>query len=232
MPLPMVHLAAARLLTQTFDIANEAVYMLGSIAPDAVHMRENFRAEWKLASHLRDTAESPKELVLERAIDMICNADCAEHRDFCIGYGVHVATDMIWNRTIFADFKEAYENAGLDPDERKNVYYNDTDRLDFELFDRMPWRAQVWKELTACVSVGMHDLVTAGEVERWKQRTLHWFDAGESQHKEPIWYFTREKLLGFVEDAADEIAALVALKHYRDNPVTYTFDEVKKRLNV
>ena len=209
MPLPMVHLAVAEKLTSALGITDSGSFWLGAIAPDAVHMRDDYRSDWKLASHRRESADSPKEVVLERAIDMNCNADCADHRDFCIGYGVHVATDMIWNRTIFADFKKAYENAGLPPEYQKNVYYNDTDRLDFELFDRMPWRAQVWKALTACESVGMHDLVTADEVERWKQRTLHWFDAGESQHKDPIWYFTCEKLLRFTKDAADEIAALI-----------------------
>lgn len=208
MPLPMVHLAVSEKLTSAFEITDRGSFWLGSIAPDAVHMRDNYRGEYKLASHLRDSAETPKEIVLERAIEMIRTADNGENRDFVVGYGVHVATDMIWNRTIFADFKRNFQEAGLPTDEQKNVYYNDTDRLDFLLFESLPWRERVWQELSRSESVGLNGLVSAVEVERWKQRTLHWFDSGESQHKNPIWYFTYEKLLDFAGNTAEQILIL------------------------
>lgn len=208
MPLPMVHLAVAEKLTSALEITDYGSFWLGAIAPDAVHMREDFHSEYKLASHLRDSVEMPKETVLERAIQMIRTADDGDNRDFCIGYGVHVATDMIWNRTIFADFKQKYQEAGFPADEQKSVYYNDTDQLDFVLFERLPWRRRVWQELMRCESIGLNPLVSADEAERWKQRTLHWYDSGESQHKNPIWFFTYEKLLDFAENTSEKILIL------------------------
>ena len=208
MPLPMVHLAVAEKVSSALEITDPGSFWLGSIAPDAVHMRENFRSEYKLASHLRDSMETSKEIVLERAIHMIRTADGCQNRDFTVGYGVHVATDMIWNRTIFEDFKQRYQEAGFPADDQKSVYYNDTDQLDFVLFERLPWRERVWQEFEQCESVGMNGLVSADEAECWKQRTLHWFDGGGSQHKAPIWFFTYDKLLDFAGQAAAQILRL------------------------
>lgn len=59
-----------------------------------------------------------------------------------------------------------------------------------------------------CESIGLNPLVSADEAERWKQRTLHWYDSGESQHKNPIWFFTYEKLLDFAENTAEKILIL------------------------
>ncbi len=48
MPLPMVHLGVAKHLTESLNISDKSSFYLGSIAPDAVHMRNNFQPQDKL----------------------------------------------------------------------------------------------------------------------------------------------------------------------------------------
>lgn len=209
MPLPMVHLGVARILAESAEICESAQFFLGSIAPDAVHMRAgNYRSEWKLASHLRPSRDFSKEQVMRDAVEFIRVHDNSGERDFFAGYGVHIITDLLWNQSIFADFKRAYEEDGLPPEKRDGVYYNAADRLDFELFHRMPWRSDVWCSLMTGHGVDADGLVSAAEVDAWNRRTLHWYDGGESQHKEPVYFFTYEKMVEFIGYAAGETARL------------------------
>jgi hypothetical protein len=57
------------------------------------------------------------------------------------------------------------------------AYYNDTDKLDFELYIIF--------------------------------RTLHWFDDGVSQHKNPIRYISVEDLLEIIQNASKTIKSLL-----------------------
>lgn len=210
MPLPMVHLGVARIFAESVEICEPAQFFLGSIAPDAVHMRAgDYRSEWKLASHLRPSREFSKDSVKRNAVEFIRTHENSAERDFFAGYGVHIITDILWNLSIFEDFKRKYEEDDLPPENRNNVYYNAADRLDFELFHRMPWRSAVWDALAGSHGVDTDGLVSAAEVDGWNRRTLHWYDSGESLHKEPVYFFTYEKLVEFIEYAADETVKLL-----------------------
>lgn len=210
MPLPMVHLGAARILSESLEIGDIGQFYLASIAPDAVHMRAgDYRSEWKLVSHLRPSQDFSKNEVKRKAVEFIRTHENSAERDFFLGYGVHIITDILWNQSIFAEFKRKYEEDGLPPENRNNVYYNATDRLDFELFHRMPWWPDVWDALAGSHGVDAGGLVSAAEVDAWNRRTLHWYDAGESQHREPVYFFTYEKLTEFIEYAAGETGRLL-----------------------
>lgn len=102
-------------------------------------------------------------------------------------------------------FKSRY-NADNNPiqDERW-AYYNDTDKLDFELFKKYKFRPEIWDHLSNSKAVGVDGLVSADEVNAWNSRTLHWFDSGESQHKNPIKYILYDELLQFIEETAVKI---------------------------
>lgn len=52
MPLPMVHLCAANKLIDYINIKDISSFYLGSISPDAVHMREDYIPDDKSKSHL------------------------------------------------------------------------------------------------------------------------------------------------------------------------------------
>ena len=210
MPLPMVHLGVAHLLTETLAVRDPGSFYLGSIAPDAVHMRAGtYQSEWKLKSHLRESRQIEKHAVIGHALAFLRNHADSPERDFFAGYGVHIITDILWNQTLLADFNRAFQEDGGLPEERSGVYYNATDRLDFELFHRMPWRPAVWDALAGSHGADADGLVSAAETDAWKERTLHWYDSGESQHKAPVRYFTYDGITLFIAYAAEETGRLL-----------------------
>jgi hypothetical protein len=42
------------------------------------------------------------------------------------------------------------------------------------------------------------DILSAQEIRAWNERTLHWFDSGESQHKNPIKYIKQVDIDNFI----------------------------------
>ncbi len=202
MPLPIVHLGVAKEMIGKLDITDISAYYLGSISPDAVHMRKNFKREDKKVSHLHSTdMESRKN----NAKNFILNNLSNPHHDFYCGYGVHVLTDIFWDETIYSIFKSRYIEDKTPVQDERWAYYNDTDKLDFELYNKYEYRPEIWNYLSGSKAIGIDGLVSADEVSAWNNRTLHWFDSGESQHKNPIKYIFYDELIDFFKETAIKI---------------------------
>ena len=199
MPLPIVHLGVAKNLLEKIKVDNISMYYLGAISPDAIHMREKSDREDKNLTHLRD--EDINRWKGNVKAFLINNASC----DFRRGYAIHVLTDIFWNETLFLTFESRYGEDKTPAQDRRWAYYNDTDKLDFELFEKYEHRPEIWDYLSNSEAIGIDGLISAEEVKAWKERTLHWFDSGESQHKNPIKYIFYDDLLNFMEEAAEKI---------------------------
>lgn len=202
MPLPIVHLGVAKNLLDKIKVDNISSYYLGSIAPDAVHMRENSKREDKNTSHLHNT---DIEIWKINAKNLILTKSTKENSDFYCGYGIHILTDIYWNETIYAMFISRYDEDKTPAQDKTWAYYNDTDKLDFELYKKYEHRPEIWDYLQNIKAIEIDSLVSADEVSAWKNRTLHWFDSGESQHKNPIKYIFYDDLLSFMKETTMKI---------------------------
>ena len=202
MPLPMVHLAVANLLVEKIDIHDLAGFFLGSISPDAVHMRANYVRDDKGVSHLMTDVD--KEQWLIDAIEFTKKGILADDA-FAIGYGVHCITDDIWGKTLYHEYRQKYSADEAPLQDEVRAYYNDTDKLDFELFEKYQPRSAIWELMKNADAVDVLGLVTKEEVEKWKIRTLHWYDSGVSTHENPIKYILYDDVMRFVQDAANKI---------------------------
>jgi len=191
MPLPMVHLEVAKSLIEVYNIINKGDFYLGTISPDAVHMRKNSSRDDKRITHLHSDNIDWKSKVTAFIKDNRSN-------DFCIGYGIHILTDIYWDKTLYNSFKTNYYNDVHPIQDEKWAYYNDTDILDFELFRTFDNKKEIWNYLNNCNINFIEGIITPDEVRAWKERTLHWYDSGESQHKYPIKYIAKNDLLNFI----------------------------------
>lgn len=206
MPLPMVHLGVAKLLADKMNIENICDFYLGAIAPDGIYTREGFTREQKLKNHL-----IPEDR--PRTVSDILNF-IKEHRDFTdrsfiLGYAVHVLTDQLYNESVWENYVDRYNADPCPIQDRTWAYYNDTDIVDFELYAKADWRAKVWDCLEKSRGVTVDGYITADEAEKWRDRTLHWYDSGESEHKNPVRYITYEDEVEFITNAANEIYRLL-----------------------
>lgn len=207
MPLPMVHLGVAKHLADKVSIENISSFYLGSIAPDGIYTREGFTREQKLKNHLIP-ADRPR--TVEDILDFLRGHSDFSDKSFVLGYAVHILTDQLYNESVYKVYLERY-NADTSPIQDKTwAYYNDTDILDFELFKRADWREEVWSYLEKSRGSTVDGYITSEEAEKWRDRTLRWYDSGESEHKNPVKYITYDDQWKFMADAANEIFHLIS----------------------
>lgn len=206
MPLPMVHLGTAREYARSCPLLlNCPEFYLGSISPDAIHMRQNSTSEDKSISHFHAEGDIWKENVL----NFIKQNRTKPNYNFLLGYGIHILTDIIWYETIYAKFKSDYYKDSSPIQDARMAYYNDTDQLDFELYKICKWRKNIWDLLEEATPYDVDDILTANEINAWKIRTLHWFDSGASKHKNPIKYISIKDLTQFIKDAGNRIKGIL-----------------------
>lgn len=168
-------------------------------------MRKDADRNNKALTHLRAEGEQWKRNV----IGFLKNHKAESDHNFIMGYCIHILTDIFWNETLYIEFLSRY---GTDPEpvqDEKTAYYNDTDQLDFELYKSFDWRPRVWELLEKSTSRDVDDILSAEEVDAWKKRTLHWYDSGASQHKNPIKYISVEDLLEFAKTASKDIRSFL-----------------------
>lgn len=193
MPLPLVHFGVAKYYVDHVNrnLDTSDLY-LGSISPDAVHKRINPEPNAKSISHLYVDGDS----WLKNALNFY---ESNKTNPFAVGYCIHILTDIYWRDTINKEFKEKYDRDTTAIQDSRMAYYNDTDQLDLVLFNTCIWRNEIWIDLESAHAQSLKGLVSSDEVDAWKQRTLHWYDSGESEHKNPIRYITLEDLHSFIE---------------------------------
>lgn len=206
MPLPMIHLAVAReYAIENIILLDCPEYYLGSISPDAIHMRVNIQKNDKEITHL--FAEG--DLWRANVIEFIRKNKFKTNYDFILGYGIHILTDIIWSETLYKKFELEYKKDPAPVQDIRWAYYNDTDKLDFKLYEELEWRQKVWELLKRAKAIGIEGILNSDEIDAWKNRTLHWFDKGESQHKNPIKYINLEDVIEFIQKASETIKTIL-----------------------
>ena len=201
MPLPMVHLSTAVKINTLQGLKSPEFY-LGSISPDAVHMRTGFVRDDKPRSHC-----NARMLTSINELDSLCvmikNSVCKE-REFLLGYLIHILTDLFWEDTILKTYGERYEADPTPIQDKRMAYYNDTDQLDFAFYEKENWRSEIWEMLAQTKDFAVENAVNKDEVAAWKYRTLNWYNSGKSQHTNPIKYINYEDLDNFTSYAAEK----------------------------
>jgi hypothetical protein len=213
----MVHLSVAHCLVQDHGYPDSPAFYLGSIAPDAIHMRPGTDQKDKHAVHMVD-GSGPR---LDRVRALLVEkrpGEPAELRALIAGYAAHVLTDAAWRAEIILPFRQPRVER-MPYQALRTLYYSETDKLDLDLYDEQPWRPAVWEKLRVAraedIELAGVTLLTGGEIDAWRVRTLGWFETrrgapyrGEAAY-EPQ-YITRELVWPFIPRAAAQVAAQLA----------------------
>jgi len=207
MPLPMVHLSVANQIADSgrLNISDLPSFYLGNIAPDAIHMRDGWTYNDKVISHLgtRNALNfSERKDLLDIIAEFVKHIPLGEKRSYFLGYAVHVLADGYFLEYVYTSFLEKYRADKDKIQEEKPAYYNDTDQLDFILFNTNPHREDIWRELEISKAYDLEDILYKTEAQKWKERTLNWYD-GVSEYKNPIKYITIDVLREFIPKCAD-----------------------------
>ncbi|MEO8613311.1 MAG: hypothetical protein ABI690_35800 [Chloroflexota bacterium] len=196
MPLPMVHFAVAVQLGERSHQFPSADFLLGSIAPDAVHMRPEFNYRDKLVTHFLEPADTPNHAFVHELYAKYADSP-APYPVFTAGYTAHLLTDRLWSRTVseplFAQLPPDINDAA-----RRKLYYEETDQVDCNLFQHIPWQSKVWAIVAEAHAPDYRPLLSATEIDLWRERTMHWFeDPAHDPHITPR-YITDKLVENFI----------------------------------
>lgn len=212
MPFPMTHMQIAYQMLGRFSwLERPADYMLGSIAPDAVHFCEQYDAGLKEASHLWHygpkwgitmDAESWKKNVRDFWMREKKNGN----QNFLAGYCVHILTDWLYDRRIWSPFRQMHEGPGGMPEEVFEQYRKEAHLADRWLYQTSRDAEAVWRLLKEAQSHGIEGCVRADEVEKQRKSVLTEQFPDENRLPADIGgniYITKEMLESFIQESVN-----------------------------
>lgn len=182
MSFQMIHMEIAyRLLKRMPQIKNSAEFILGSVAPDSVHMNSNYEVGIKVKSHMfegcgkwSDTQDYQrwKRNIKEVFCKIVGENENTLHRDFVIGLCVHCLTDY-WNDIkIWKKLQSDYIPPMAFEDFR-DAYYPEARGVDLWLYQNSENTEVIRKMLSDAVAIDVEGLVNKADIEKQKEYLLN-----------------------------------------------------------
>jgi len=213
MPYAMIHLRTAMQVVYALPALHTADFLLGNLAPDAVHVRAGHLPRGtKQSAHLSLSSASyftlePQEIAAHQArvLEMLReNRDTAAF-SFRLGYGVHVLTDLYWAKWVYKPYIRTYLR---DPAPERSVM--DAYRADAALADCLLFA----KDGEACFAAaesgqdfGLPPWVQPGEATLWRENRLAFLRSAEPEGA--LRYLPLSMLEEFTTNAAAAVCALL-----------------------
>jgi len=219
MPFPLTHLLVADeiLARDPRSEADAAQFLLGSLAPDAVHYRKNLPADMggigpiKKITHLCPVSDERWGLVTDNSGWIKCVNDFAKSHTgpLAEGYAIHVLADLYNNMTIWHNFRTQHPLEAAKG--YKSDFYTDLRNLDARLFlDSGQQIKKIFHLLAKAKACNMPGLVTAEEIEAIKENIL--FEQYKASLPTPsceYTFVTYEETLDFIQKAADFVEEIL-----------------------
>lgn len=204
MPLPAIHLFISNSIAPRFPIHDKSKYLLGSLAPDAIHAREKSTKDEKRELHF--TSNLPEiESRINTTFDFY-NKNENNSYDFILGYVIHVLVDHLWSH-LLARYYLKGNCEEKNKDKIKCNYYSEVENIDFYYLEKIQ-NLEIIKELRNANGEGICNL-TQSEVETWKDLVLDSFLKYPLYEDSQNAYFTMNKINEFVKICIREIPVIM-----------------------
>ncbi|UHA71927.1 zinc dependent phospholipase C family protein [Paenibacillus sp. 481] len=203
MPWPMVHFAIA---TKVASSKPSPHFLLGSIAPDAIHMRNQITREQKGITHLVSEGKFPSiETVRSHCLEYLSQHTERAWKEFVLGYFAHIYTDIRWTESVYAEFECHYKG---DTADIRTTYNREVSQLEFDLLRSNSDYHQIFHHLQKSKPFTIVPFVTETEVRGHRDEKMSWLQDDRNEPKIQPAYFTVEVARDFVNQTANELNAL------------------------
>ena len=213
----MTHLEVAyRLFDKYIWIEDGAEFLLGAIAPDAVHFHEEYRLKLKEQSHLWDcgprwgiTLDSDKWK--RNVLDFWNIHKTDPNRDYIAGYCVHILTDWLNDIKIWAPFR----NENMQDEDVEDIYHiygQEAYRGDQWLFHESNNSEKIMSLLAESRVYSIENLVRQKDVETQKKHILS--DQYKNKDNYDIsshCYCTEAVIVSFIDECVEELKDILAV---------------------
>ncbi len=206
---PMMHLLVADKIYRKFSsIHLYGDFLLGSIAPDAVHVKEDYTREIKDISHYRFNSTSH----ISYFDTFIDEYHTSENIDFVAGYLVHLLSDMIWYHSVRVPFKEAFLKAPLQNMTMNEAYYADCEQIEQLMF----WEENASHIIDAIKggnAYTLEGLIDAGDIKAWKEKLIFDYNNKRDIKIHPQ-YISEQHIREYIASCAEECSKYLSTLPY------------------
>lgn len=207
----MIHLCVAHRIMQLLPIAQPAQFMLGAMAPDAVHTRENLSGQDKYHSHLC-VGEQPwgqiadnagwRENVRKQLDAWRGKPDWSIHQGYC----AHILTDVAWNEQIYRPMKAAHPQEFVGGWE--SPFHDACNDVDVKLYHQTDHDA-IWALLHASDPIEISGLITQQELSAERASLLTKYATAALTGTRVQSTLTTDQALTFIEQQAPRIVHMI-----------------------
>ena len=206
---PMMHLLVAdNIYTEkSSSIHSYGDFLLGSIAPDAVHAKENYTRGLKDISHYSFNSKSP----ISHFDTFFDKYVTPENKDFVIGYLVHLLSDMIWYHSIRVPFKEIFLQVSSHDMSMNEAYYADCEQIEKSMFwgENTP---RIINGITESKAYSLEGLIDSEDVKAWKEKLI--FDYNNKKNALPhTKYISEQYVRDYITNCAKECSRYLDVRH-------------------
>lgn len=216
MPFSMTHLSIAHAITLKSDkIKNTSDFILGAIAPDAIHFRDDFTYDMKKQSHFCVGDEAWGRVTnndewLENLLAYY-NLNTGDSRsDFLKGYFCHIIRDLHNNLEIWTPFR--LENQATMGKGVASQYHGESGHLDYEQYRMHPDIDSILNHIKAANAHDFSSYVRAEKVEKLRQAVLYeWYLDRELGDVDNHQYVKRDLMNTFIINTSEAVIDLLNL---------------------
>lgn len=176
MPFAMTHLYIAyNILKTTPHIKKPNNFLLGALAHDSVHFRNNYISDMKFKSHLCVGNENWGAVTnnhewLEHVLSFLRKNKHTDETDFINGYCCHILADIQNNIKVWMPFRA--ENIEKFKEGVGSIYRQEANAIDYELY-LQPQQKIVWKLLERASASDIHNIAKSSEINEMKNSILY-----------------------------------------------------------
>ncbi|MDP5275664.1 hypothetical protein [Chengkuizengella axinellae] len=194
MPWPMTHFSVAFQYLEHPDPA----FLLGSIAPDAVLVRDN-DIKGKVKSHLgkNPNIEDYFNFIRINKGDEIIDQ---QYSQFLLGYIAHIFVDLKW-----AELKLKISNHDVS---LKDRLWQEENQMDFHLYRTVEWKNQLVKDIKNSPLLQLDGLYEINELEKWRHKIFEWLENPNHEPKIQNEYITMDRVDSFVKQSTEDLKEL------------------------
>nr|WP_154887072.1 hypothetical protein [Paenibacillus xylanexedens] len=187
MPWPMVHFAVASEIV----LHSSPSFLLGSLAPDSIHVRTNIRSE-KAKTHLMAVEhEFPTDTDFQHVIESNRQRMQQDHQfaQYLCGYIAHIYTDREWTYQIYPPYE-------ADPNGR-SVYTHDVKKLEFRIL-REYVGAYGWLDQLMTAKAYEFGGLSSHEVYEYRGEKLNFLMNKENEPADDFHVLTMDSISTFI----------------------------------
>lgn len=205
----MIHLEIAyRLLDKCIEAERRGDFLMGAIAPDAVHFHKKYEVRLKERSHLWNcgpkwgiTIDSDKWK--ENVLEFWKKHKEDDNRDFIAGYCVHILTDWMNDIKIWSPFRNA-NMKGDNIEEIYHIYAKEAIGSDQWLYQNSGNSSKIMELLSESQAYSIDGCVELDDVERQKKHILtEQYKDKESYEISEYQYCSKEVILTFIDECVE-----------------------------